>query len=359
MRNDPALLSLMLDDQASADDLYRPGPYWSGYQKRISAIIRKEGIENFRGDMRIGKGFADTLSTRPLDGVDLNAFANGVIQLLPRLPGLNKVFGLYDHYLNAMTYRFLKFKSLFYEAKFGNWLAELEAVAPLPDTLVGGPKDVVRIGEKDYAALYLNFLMRLENFRAAGVDFAHMRSVMEIGGGFGAMMHLMLSRFSGIRKIMYVDIPPMSYVGTQYLRHFYGDAVIDYAATRNRDRISFAKDDRLEIFVLCPWQVPRIADCSIDLLYNSASFSEMPPDIVKNYAAQIAPLLHPQHGRICLVINKEEAHIEYDYSLPDQILSAFEPPFRFDRIEPRWELPVPMRYYVGYRDAERPGQGQS
>ncbi len=349
MKDNPSLLALMLADQAAAEDLYRPGPYWLGYQKRIVKALEREGIERFRASLRIGKGFADTLSVDPLEGIELPPPAMALLRQVPKLPVLRSLFGRYEHYLHAMAYRFLKFKSLFYEAKFGAWLQALEAETPLPDTLVGGTKDVVEIEGRRYAALYLNFLMRHENFRAAGVDFGAMRGVMEIGGGFGAMVHLLLSRHPGIRKVIYVDIPPMIYVGTEYLRHFYGDAVIDYAATRNRAEIAFDADDSLQILALCPWQVPRIAANSVDLLYNSASFSEMTPSIVANYASHACRILRPGSGRICLVINKEVEHGEHEYSLPDQILAAFSPPYAFTRAEPRWELPIPMRYYVGRR----------
>ncbi len=55
MKNRPALLDLMLRDEAQQPAIYRPGPYWIGNQQRALAAIARDGIARFRGNAAIGK----------------------------------------------------------------------------------------------------------------------------------------------------------------------------------------------------------------------------------------------------------------------------------------------------------------
>ena len=62
-------------------------------------------------------------------------------------------------------------------------------------------------------------------------DFKNIKSFFEIGGGFGANIHFLLTNFSNIKKIIYLDVVPNIYVGPEYLKYFYGKSVKDYLNT--------------------------------------------------------------------------------------------------------------------------------
>ena len=66
------------------------------------------------------------------------------------------------------------------------------------------------------------------------------RLTFEIGGGVGTNVHLVLENYKNIRKVLYLDIPPNLYVGTQYLKAFYGNAVSDYRTLKTLDSIKFS-----------------------------------------------------------------------------------------------------------------------
>ena len=70
-------------------------------------------------------------------------------------------------------------------------------------------------------------------------DFKNIKSFFEIGGGFGANIHFLLTNFPNIKKIIYLDAVPNIYVGSEYLRHFYGKSVQDYLNTCESEKISF------------------------------------------------------------------------------------------------------------------------
>ncbi len=95
-------------------------------------------------------------------------------------------------------------------------------------------------------------------------------------------IHLLLENYKNIRKVLYLDIPPNLYVGTQYLKSFYGPAVLDYRTLKLRDSIKFSSDDSIEIFCITPWQIEKFRS-SIDIFLNSHSFVEMPKSVIKNY----------------------------------------------------------------------------
>ena len=96
----------------------------------------------------------------------------------------------------------------------------------------------------------------------------------------------MIQNYPNIKKIIYLDIPPNLYIGTQYLKAFYGEAVIDYSNLKNKNKLKFKADSSLEIFCIAPWQIENIEN-KVDLLFNSHSFVEMPTKIVEYYVKNI------------------------------------------------------------------------
>ena len=113
-------------------------------------------------------------------------------------------------------------------------------------------------------------------------DFKNTISFFEIGGGFGANIHFLITNFPNIKKILYLDVVPNIFVGTEYLRHHFKEKVKDYLELRNLDKINFSKNDELEILCIPPWLLEKV-DTEIDHFHNAASFVEMPKTVISNY----------------------------------------------------------------------------
>lgn len=328
IRDDTELLRLMMRDDEKQSDLYRPGPYWRDYQQRTLRAIEMLEIENFRNHPQIGKGYADILTMSPLDMESRpERFKNRLLARIAELPKVRKLMRGYRKLLQSRTNDFLRFRSLYYDLLHREWLRARLAEFTMPETLAGGSVNAVEIDGQRYAHIYIRFLLALNSFEREA-DFTAMRSVMEIGGGFGAFMHLLLCRHNNIRKVVYLDIPPMIYLATQYLRSFFPDAVLDYRQTRESERIEFADNDELEILCICPWQIERL-EASLDMLWNFASFSEMTPDIVANYAAHFKRLAGPG-AVICLNMNKLASDTT---SSDEQVTGPFADMFRFSAVD--------------------------
>jgi putative sugar O-methyltransferase len=196
----------------------------------------------------------------------------------------------------------------------------------IPPSLLGGCQDYVEVGGRRIATLYL-YLLHQHDMIADDCRFGEIVSMLEIGGGFGAYVHCLIENYPKLRKIVYLDIPPNLYIGTQYLRAIYGPAVIDYRLTRELSEIRFSDNDKLEILAIAPWQIERLR-MSIDLFYNQQSFVEMPAEVVANYARWVAALPGFDRTRVVMLTN---TLFDLRTSLDPERLPAFFPAKTFDR----------------------------
>ena len=122
----------------------------------------------------------------------------------------------------------------------------------------------------------INILSELYNFK-------NIKSFFEIGGGFGANIHFLITNFPNIKKIIYLDIVPNIYVGTEYLRYHFKDKVKDYLEIKNLNEIKFSNTNDLEILCIPPWLIEKL-NIEIDHFHNAASFVEMTNETIENYA---------------------------------------------------------------------------
>ena len=113
-------------------------------------------------------------------------------------------------------------------------------------------------------------------------NFNNISSFFEIGGGFGANIHFLVTNFPNIKKILYLDVVPNIYVGTEYLKSFYKEKVKDYSDLKDLKKISFSNNDELEILCIPPWLIEYV-EVDIDHFHNAASFVEMPKRVIENY----------------------------------------------------------------------------
>ena len=134
---------------------------------------------------------------------------------------------------------------------------------------------------KDYSVHYLNMAYRIENL-SEKFNFEKIKSFFEIGGGFGAYTHFLLNNFTNIKKVIYLDIVPNIFVGTEYLKHHFKERVKDYLSLKEKDEILFQDNEELEIICIPPWEIEKV-NVKIDHFHNAASFVEMPEKVVKNY----------------------------------------------------------------------------
>ena len=298
LRDDPQLLSLLLSDARTQAEIYRAGPYWHRHGQNAVAQTWRYGLEDFRGtSSTIGLSYSDVVHLDVRHALTVGIARRAVRTILMSVFPINNMFDSQvsltrSHADAARRLRRLRFAE---HPRVRDLLARYR----MPYSLLGGCVESVNIDGVDVSMHYLALLERHDHL-AQRLDFSAVRSVFEIGGGFGVNVHLLLENHPNIRKVVYLDIPPALYVGTQYLRSFYGDAVQAYGKLRARPRITFRQDDSLEILCVPSWQVDRL-DMVVDLFYNAYSFVEMPTATVAHYARHVTRLLDKRSGAIALL----------------------------------------------------------
>ena len=272
------LLTTLVDDEKKINkNLYSSGPYWNYKNKKTITEINKKGLNEFRGlSAGIGTSFADNIVYDIRN--ELN-FKGRIISKIFSLPLISKI---YKSQLNiTKNYIDLYLENLAAVYKNNDEVKKLIEKFKFNNTTEFGCVRKFKYLNKEYSIHYLKMADRVN--KIAGIfDFDEIRSYFEIGGGFGANIHFLITNYPNIKKIIYLDAVPNIYVGTEYLKFHYKNKVKDYLATKKIKEISFEDNDDLEIICLPPWEIEKI-NVKIDHFHNAASFVEMPKEVVKNY----------------------------------------------------------------------------
>ena len=268
---------LIKDEKKNNRSLYSSGPYWDYKNSRAILEIKKRGIQDFRGlTAGIGTSFSDN---EVLDVRNEYNIKGRIIGKIFSLPLLNIIFNSQLKLTKSYIQSFLLNKSIVYENDRN--VHDLLKKYKFENTTEFGCISSFQYLNKKYSFHYLEMADRI-NKLSKQFNFNDIFSFFEIGGGFGANVHFLITNFPNIKKILYLDVVPNIYVGTQYLRRFYKDNIKDYLDLKNLDTITFSKNNELEILCIPPWLIEKV-DANIDHFHNAASFVEMPKKIVKNY----------------------------------------------------------------------------
>ena len=279
------LLDLLIKDEKKIDkELYSSGPYWNYKNSRAIIEIKKKGLEDFRGiTSGIGTSFADNLV---LDIRNEFNIKGRIVGKIFSLPLLNTIFSEQMKTTKVYLDSFVKNQSILYQNSQN--VQDLISKFKFNNTTDFGCIQSFKYLNKNYSCHYLNMAYRINNL-SKYFDFKNIKVYFEIGGGFGSNIHFLITNFPNIKKILYLDIVPNIYVGTEYLRYYYKEKVKDYLELKSLDKISFSKNNELEIFCVPPWLIEKI-DTEIDHFHNAASFVEMPKKVISNYVKFIKRL---------------------------------------------------------------------
>ena len=272
------LLNELINDEKKIDkSLYSSGPYWDHKNSRAIIEIKKKGLNDFRGiNAGIGTSFADNLV---LDIRNEFNIKGRIIGKIFSLPLLNIIFNGQLNTTKNHIDLFIKNQAIVYQNNQN--VQNLIKKFKFENATDFGCVQSFEYLKKNYSCHYLNMAHRI-NELSKSFDFKNIKSFFEIGGGFGANIHFLITNFPNIKKILYVDVVPNIYVGTEYLRYHYKEKVKDYLELKNLDTINFSKNNDLEIFCIPPWLIEKV-ETEIDHFHNAASFVEMPKKVISNY----------------------------------------------------------------------------
>lgn len=275
-------LDAMSADMAVQSELYRPTAFWSEASNRIADEFRAEGVHRFRSLLSPSWFFVPTYGV-PGGGFtaeQVNALRTWWQQTYPeaKKPAMS-IGQLLDGYSQALSdYRVL--------------LASDQSGAPLclnqfSESSSGEPLEQFEFEGRKFSRSSLNYLLGLA-FLKKHLAGEQIRTVIEIGGGFGTLGEILASCGQTGLRYVDIDIPPTAFAAQYYLQTALGaENVATYAQTKNQSEIEIA--DLPATSVLCSWQIEKLRG-QADLFVNFISFQEMEPHIVKNYLSHISRL---------------------------------------------------------------------
>jgi hypothetical protein len=154
----------------------------------------------------------------------------------------------------------------------------------------------------------------------------------------------------GLRIVLNVDIVPVLYLSTQFLKSIEGTEVVDYRTLRERERIvAEPASGSVRIYQMPSWLLPRVEGV-FDFFFNAFSFQEMEPEVCRNYADHLlrlverGVLLHEMTAGHKRGAGGQQAPVTLDF-----LQSLFSQKFaNVERLDGAWP-----RFYDGHADMTR------
>ena len=270
------LLEKMLSDMAPLPPLYQPTEFWRNASLQIRDELHRGGFENFRNLPSPRMFFVPSYGP-PGNLLSLEEVARLEEVILQTTERGSKKHKTLMEMLGGQAWALSDYRV--YLAGDRNSLRP--DLSRISESATGNPSDPMEFEGRRFSRSMLNYLHGLVFIKQVLGD-APIRSVLEIGGGYGTLGEILHKTGSGYSYVD-VDIPPTSAVASYYLAQIPGLELIDYTHTRQLEKIAVPPIGKQ--VVLCPWQLPKL-EGQIDLLWNFISFQEMEPDVVKFYLDQ-------------------------------------------------------------------------
>ena len=296
LTDDEFLLKEIIQKAHLADSIYAPGPYWYGKSQNAIDELKIHGLSGFRGfNNGAGTSFSDNPRVDVRNDLAFRKAGKLVKRILKTAQPLKNIFDSSSMIARTYFEQSLEYKN-FVRSKNEHVEAILQQFSSI-DTLVGSPVDVYSSQDGTrFSNHYLDIIHTQLSF-SNDEYLKRARTFMEIGGGFGANVHVLTHRFVNIRKIVYLDISPNLYVAIQYLKHHLGTGNVFFKSGSDLSNFKFADDDSLEILCILPQDIESLG-VEIDVFWNAHSFVEMTEEIVANYAKHILRLGNAQNSAI-------------------------------------------------------------
>ena len=295
IQDDLELLDLMMSDLESAPAIYQPGSYWSQRSQLILKYLKTRGLRDLRSV------HTDLLTFAKLEHQQLgyNLQLNHVRLLSNKftrmIPGwrtfMDRLSSMASNFLNQLphhiAYRVTPYdiQLLTYhlvEKTAQNW--QTTPLSSIVTSLAGNPEETFYVDGRPYT---MEFLLKFWNysFAAKSIDFKSISSVVEIGSGLCQQIEI-FKKINPNLTILAFDIPPILYLGEQYIKSIFPDDVVSYRETRSL--ISLENLTPGKIYLLPNWKFEMTQKIEYDLFWNARSFGEMDPDRVSHYLSYIS-----------------------------------------------------------------------
>jgi putative sugar O-methyltransferase len=263
-----------LREVETCDPLYRPTNFWGPGVQALLADLEERGLDSFKSWPSADTWFYPLYGERLTDEAIDQAFELAQVAA-PQLT--RRWFGSALTGTHQARRDFDAVRLAWDQAR---WPFDLETWG---ESELGQPRQRFHLTGSKAAAWtrpYLNYLLCLAAL-SRYVDEPP-TSFLEIGGGYGVLGEIVLSRQVEARYVD-LDIPPLLTVASFYLDSLfpgrvslYGDAIADVGPIAG-----------IGSACLPSWRIDDLAG-PFDVFVNSYSFQEMEPDVVERYVSRVA-----------------------------------------------------------------------
>ena len=287
--DDASLLELMVDDMEASGAFYRPTKYWKNYTAAIIELFRKVGLRDFRRSK--DKVLATFGCVDTIPELQLSAFLNRSKNLTqdqlkniePYMEFANSLWeqgvpvgpgGLAVANFFSMSERLADAKAL----KVG-----LKPFTELSISRFGNPYGFIK--EESHRTFRSIYYFNFVCFVAQFADLSKYTTVVEIGSGSGMQAEILKKLFPQL-TIVLLDLAPQLYTAERYLTKSFPDDVVPYRESNSNNWDGSLVPGKIHFLPLRA--IENLAPKGKVLFWNAASFGEMEPGIVKNYAKYIS-----------------------------------------------------------------------
>ena len=268
-------------DMKSVKKIYHPSHFWEYGSQKITADLAMHGIGNFRNFKSSLSYFVPTYK--------FNGTATDIKKYTVMREKLSNILGHDKKAILSLDEMLTGYSQAL--ADYRVYLASERSVPPYTDCFseskIGNPLEQFEFSERQFSRSALNYLLGL-NFLKSCVSELNIKTVIEIGGGFGTLGEILLSDTRNDIFYINIDIPPTIIFSTYYLESILGENnVANYLTIQEQKSHNLdALRRSLKAAVIAPWQIEQL-EGEADLFVNFISFQEMEPDIVTNYLSYI------------------------------------------------------------------------
>lgn len=253
-----------------------PSKYWEQLNRKNLQQISDSSYENFK--RTVARNYFTFIVTP----------WNQQIRFLMRALPLGRAVSLFVSAFFAPHHKLFKwYQSIYYNLLSKLVWAYVEENDPehlldrLSEPLTGNPPRVYqgkRLISQDLANSVLEYL----SVTKAGVEESEIRTIMELGSGYGRTAYVHLTLRPHCRYVL-VDIPPALYVCEKYLSTLFGERrIFPFRPFEHYDDIR-DEYENAEIVFLMPHQLDLLPGKSVDLFINISSLHEMRIDQIRYY----------------------------------------------------------------------------
>ena len=260
-----------------------PSKYWEALIRKNLQQLVDSGYENFKR----------TLARNYFTWI-VNPF-NKQVRFLMREAGIWPSIKIFFRALAAPRHELLKRRhTVFYNMLTNLLWAYVEKndtdgyLKRLVEPLEGNPLIVMR-NDRLVSQDLANSLIEYKAILHPDLDRRDVRTIMELGPGYGRTAHVFLALQPGCRYIL-VDIPPALFVAQRYLTSIFPDRKAFKFRSIARYSDIQREFENADIIFLTPNQLELLPDDSVDLFINISSLHEMRMDQISYYFDEIERL---------------------------------------------------------------------